>query len=494
MSERVYEVSRDFVFPELTEVDGATSIGPETQRLTTVYYDTPDVRLAKHGITLRRRQGGTEPGWRLVLASSAGTREVSVPLGSTGAEIPRRLAALVSGHTRGRAPAPVAELTAVRTVYRMRRPSGQELAWVADDLITGHRVEPAGTTSTPRSWRQVEVEFRTGSRTLARSVEGCLRAAGARAMTGGASLGLLEVGVQARPGSPKTAGDVFTAYLRRQVEQILAYDPLVRIGDRDDGAVDRMLTAVRGARSVLRTHRRILDPSRIAASEAELSWLDGELGRVRDLEVLGSRLAAVVAVLPEAAEEPGWLSGLGDRGEAGWRRLDLALSSPRYFALLDILDRHLTDPPFGPRAGRKARKETPRLLSQAWYRVLKAYAAADALPPGKAQDRAWRRTRRVAIRAAHLAEAATPVLGRPARKIAKHAAGVNDGLADRQDAILLQEHLGRVVRAETVSTPDVYVAGLSAGIEHGHAERSLRAVRHRWKKASNPKLLRALAR
>jgi CHAD domain-containing protein len=490
MSEHLYDVGPDFVFPDLTEVDGATSTGPETQQLTTVYYDTPDARLAQRGVTLRRRQGGTEPGWQLSLAAANGAKEVRAPLGKAGAPVPARLARLVSGHTRGRDLVPVAELEMARTVYRMRRPSGQELARVADDVITGHRVEPPGTTSTARSWRQLEVELATGSRTLARSVEGCLRSAGARASTG--NLGFLSAGGAAERRTPKTAGEVFAGYLRHQVDAALAYDPLVRLGGRDEGAVPKLLAAVRGVRGVLRTHHRILDPGRIAAPEAELKWLDGELSRVRDLEVLGVRLAAVVEVVPEAAEQPGWLSGLDQRAAAERRRLDKAMSSPRYFALLDILDRYVIDPPFGDGADRKARKETPRLLARAWRKVLAAYADADALPPGGAQDKAWHRTWQAASRAGHLAEAAAPALGRPAKKIAKHAVRVQDGLGDRADAILLQEHLGQVRQAEAASTSDVYLAGLVAGIEHGHADRSLRAVRHRWRKAANPKHLRTL--
>ena len=124
--------------------------------------------------------------------------------------------------------------------------------------------------------------------------------------------------------------------------------------------------------------------------------------------------------------------------------------------------------------------------------MLAAYADADALPPGGAQDKAWHRTWQAASHAGHLAEAAAPALGSPAKKIAKHAVRVQDGLGDRADAILLQEHLGQVRQAEAASTSDVYLAGLVAGIEHGHADRSLRAVRHRWRKAANPKHLRTL--
>lgn len=501
MSEHLYDVDPDFVLPDLPEVDGATVVGPEAQHLTTVYYDTQDLRLAAHGVTLRRRQGGSDPGWQLALSSGVAAREIRVPLGKVDAPVPARLAKLVAGQTRGRDLVPVAELETARTAYRLRRPSAQELAQVSDDVVTGHRLEPAGATTTPHSWRQIEVELRTGSGTLARAVDRCLRAAGARPSTIGSRLLEDEVSPARRSGTPKTAGDVFAGYLRRQFEKMLAFDPLVRLADprdrrtnAEDDPVFGMLAAVRGARSVLRTHQRILDPGRTGACEAELKWLDRELSRVRDLELLRGRLSATVAALPEATEEPSWLTGLDKREEAERRRLDKAMLTPRYFALLDVLERHVIEPPFDERASRKATKVTPRLLAQAWRKVLASYAAADALPPGEAQDRAWDRTLRAAGRAGHLAEAAAPVLGRPAKKVAKHATRVHDGLGEHRDALLLQRHLGEVRDADAVPTSDVYLAGLVAGIEHRNAGRSLHSVRRRWKKASKPKRLRALER
>src|SRR3954470_9548003 len=53
--------------PDLAGVLDGVAVGePETVRVETVYYDTPDLRLARWGVSLRRRAG---EGWTLKLAS-----------------------------------------------------------------------------------------------------------------------------------------------------------------------------------------------------------------------------------------------------------------------------------------------------------------------------------------------------------------------------------------------------------------------------------------
>jgi len=57
-----------FHLPDLNGVlDGVTVTPPEAVRLETVYYDTPDLRLARWGVSLRYRAG---EGWTLKLSPS----------------------------------------------------------------------------------------------------------------------------------------------------------------------------------------------------------------------------------------------------------------------------------------------------------------------------------------------------------------------------------------------------------------------------------------
>ena len=67
-----------FHLPDLNGVvDGVGASPPEAVRLETVYYDTPDLRLARWGVSLRHRAG---EGWTLKLAPppSAGARPAAM--------------------------------------------------------------------------------------------------------------------------------------------------------------------------------------------------------------------------------------------------------------------------------------------------------------------------------------------------------------------------------------------------------------------------------
>ena len=53
---------------------GVAAVAPrDEQILDAVDYDTKDLRLLRAGVTLRRRTGGQDPGWRLKLPVSSGT-------------------------------------------------------------------------------------------------------------------------------------------------------------------------------------------------------------------------------------------------------------------------------------------------------------------------------------------------------------------------------------------------------------------------------------
>jgi CHAD domain-containing protein len=64
-TERKYEAPPGMPLPNLDGLPGvAAESAPEEQRLEARYYDTDDLRLIRDGVTLRRREGGSDPGWR----------------------------------------------------------------------------------------------------------------------------------------------------------------------------------------------------------------------------------------------------------------------------------------------------------------------------------------------------------------------------------------------------------------------------------------------
>src|SRR5258708_39116887 len=73
-TELKFEVGINFVLPDLADVaDGVAVTAPEVHLLAASYFDTADLRLAKAGITLRRRTGGADAGWHLKLPPARGT-------------------------------------------------------------------------------------------------------------------------------------------------------------------------------------------------------------------------------------------------------------------------------------------------------------------------------------------------------------------------------------------------------------------------------------
>jgi inorganic triphosphatase YgiF len=222
-TEQKYEADPGFVMPDLSALSfgaaGAASgntvvRGPELYRLSATYFDTEDLRLAAHGITLRRRTGGSDAGWHLKLPVRPGTRqELQEPLGGTsGAEdgttggperVPPRLAAAVAEITAGTPLAPIAILQTERTVHQVASGAGEVLAEIADDLVTARRSrphdsaaegghgEPAlnGARTEPITWREIEVE--TSAPDLLDAAGKLLREAGARPSKSGSKLARL---------------------------------------------------------------------------------------------------------------------------------------------------------------------------------------------------------------------------------------------------------------------------------------------------------------
>ncbi|MFG1685700.1 CHAD domain-containing protein [Nonomuraea sp. NPDC049269] len=494
--ERKYDVDGDVEIGDLTGPDGEmTADEPETWRLVAEYVDTAALTLATHGITLRRRQGGEDAGWHLKLPMAKGARrEVHAPLGADVHHVPVQLAELVAAHVRGHELVPVVTLETTRTVRRLHDDGGKVVAEVADDQVVGRRLD---RDRRPASWREIEVELVEGSTGVLDAVERRLRAAGATPSPSVSKLARVlgdDLPPAADRGSGRSAGAALAAYLRRQRERMLGYDPLVRLADHDDDSVHKMRVAVRRMRSVLRTHSRLLDGDRVAPLEAELRWLAGELGTVRDLEVLTARFDQRLAGQPQdgGLGNARWPGLLATRERKARQTLRQTLSAPRYFTLLAAVDDFIADPPFQDRAGRKASRQTPRLVARSWRKVLTRYTEAQRLPEGAERDRALHSTRKAAKRARYTAEAATPVLGKPAKKLAKQAERLQETLGRRQDALVAQQELTQLATRPGLRVADAFTLGLLLADERHAADAALRDLAPVWKKAAKPRLLNAL--
>ena len=194
-TEQKYDADADFVLPDFSGLKGrAKAAGRQRYFLSATYFDTEDLDLIKNRITLRRRVGGTDEGWHLKLPVRKDTRqEVRTPLaeGEVGS-VPAPLAAQVADITAGRRLHPVAILDTERTVVTLSSPSGEPMAEVADDLVTGTRLDQPGAQ--PVRWREIEVEAvpdRAEAPGVLEAAGQALREAGARRSSSASKLGRL---------------------------------------------------------------------------------------------------------------------------------------------------------------------------------------------------------------------------------------------------------------------------------------------------------------
>jgi len=185
-TEQKYDADAAFVLPGL---GGRRPAEPKRIYLSATYFDTDDLDLIKHQITLRRRVGGDDEGWHLKLPVRKDTRqEIHAPLdeGAAG-RVPARLAAQVEDITAGHPLRPIAILDTERTVVPVAGPAGDALAEVADDRVTAIRL--GEKDSEPMTWREIEVEAKSpDSADLLERVGKALREAGARPSASGSKL------------------------------------------------------------------------------------------------------------------------------------------------------------------------------------------------------------------------------------------------------------------------------------------------------------------
>jgi len=185
-TEQQYDADADLVLPEL---GGRRAAAAKPIYLSATYFDTDELDLIRHHITLRRRVGGDDEGWHLKLPVRKDTRqERYAPLDEGGTDsVPARLAAQVEDITAGHTLRPIAILDTERTVVTVAGPAGDALVEVADDRVTAIRFDE--TDGEPMTWREIEVEVKSpDAADLLETIGKALREAGARPSASGSKL------------------------------------------------------------------------------------------------------------------------------------------------------------------------------------------------------------------------------------------------------------------------------------------------------------------
>jgi CHAD domain-containing protein len=434
-TERKYDVPAGFALPSLDGAGGIRGLGDaETHELDATYFDTDDLRLARHKRTLRRRTGGGDAGWHLKTPAGASSRtEHRLPL-TDGDEVPAELAAEVRTIARTRPLRPVARLRTYRIETPLRDAQGRTLALIAQDRVG------AETDRGEQRWEELEVELVDGGPEVLDAVEGLLLAAGATVATGPSKLARALGDRLTAPRRRRKINPVIR-YAREQREAIEDQDRGVRAGDAE--AVHKMRVATRRLRSTLKTFKASFDPEQAAALSGELKWLADALGEVRDGQVLEGKLLAGTADFPEVAD--GIRAHLEAQVARGRVALTEALDSDRYLALLDSVDA-VTDHPEPDDAGalrraRKALRKADRLLDE---------ATADGV------DAELHDARKAYKRARYAVEIFAPDAGKPGKRLVKALTELQDVLGAHQDSVVARE----VLREVASSAPDAFGYGV----------------------------------
>ncbi|MGH9182204.1 MAG: CHAD domain-containing protein, partial [Acidimicrobiales bacterium] len=277
--------------------------------------------------------------------------------------------------------------------------------------------------------------------------------------------------------------DVVRAAVAGGTARLMAHDPGVRL-DEDIEDVHQARVAVRRLRSDLRTFRPVLDAQATAALNDELRELAADLGTVRDADVLLQRLSAQAAGLPDA--DPGAVAGLLHRISlsrgASRDRLLRVLDGDDYLRILDSLVAAAASPPCLPEADRRAAAALPDLVRKPWAHLRKAVVELDEDPPVDALHQVRIRAKRCR----YAAEAAAPVVGRPARRLARAVAGVQGVLGDLNDAVVAETWLRDI--GPSLPPPQALLAGELVGVQRRAVEVARQSWRAAWEGASDKSL------
>jgi CHAD domain-containing protein len=400
-----------FTMPEL----GGETL--PTRLFVSTYHDTPDLSLARHGITFRHRVEDGAGLWQLKIPRGDARLELERP--GPPAVPPPELLALLPALLRGATLGPVARLRTRRQVVRV---PGAEIADDAVAVLDGQHVV--------RRFHELEVELVDGGddATL-RRLERTLREAGADGGPFRAKLyRALDLETPSEPRVPRKASpaEALALRLQAQVAQLLAHDPGTRLGS-DPEDLHQLRVATRRLRAFLRAARPLLAHEPAEALRAELGWLGGLLGPPRDLDVLIEHFRDAVAALGDEAGAAGELvASLEARREGARGTLLEALDSQRYFDLLDRLDAFASSPPTVDGAAES--------LAAIWWKEVKRVRRAVAALPRDADDAALHAVRILVKRARYAAELAAHELGRRGAAFVEQAKSLQDILGAHQDA------------------------------------------------------------
>jgi CHAD domain-containing protein len=426
-------VPADFEMPPLENPSkGVLTASEEAPlRLSAVYFDTPELTLLDHGITLRYRTGDQEgPLWTLKLpANGDNALRSELEFGGDPEQPPEEARALLFAFLKDSQLVPVAEIKTRRRRWSLGGEGGKKLAELVDDSVSvldGKKIR--------EKFREIEIEADTIDRKGLERIANRMRKAGAKPEQRSKASRALEALHKLKPDAaePVSPDDPAAAAVRpalaAALRRILSYDPHARLGDTE--GVHQLRVSARRLRSVIRAFQPLMRPEKIEPVVEDLRWLGQVLGAVRDLDVIDARLRSETE--DEAAAPV--FQALSARRAVASAELAVALTSERYVSFLQRVadltaDDDLTIEPAG-----SCREVLPQLVKRMWKKLRKA---GEALQPDSPETD-FHRARILAKRTRYSAETVAGFLQsrtkRQLKVFAQGAEAVQNILGEHQDA------------------------------------------------------------
>jgi CHAD domain-containing protein len=280
----------------------------------------------------------------------------------------------------------------------------------------------------------------------------------------------------AAPSDPPTHH--VRAALDLRLRALLQHDPGTRTGvDIED--LHQMRVSVRRMRATLKAARPLLDAGWADGLRAELGWLGGALGPVRDLDVMLLRLRGEIAGLPEREQTAGevLVEVLEAERVAARTEMLAALDAPRYTALLERLADAIRLPLPTPSAT-QAQPELVDLVRAEARKLRKAVEKAGEDPPDEVLHALRIRGKRVR----YTGELVEPALGKPVKRLLAATAQLQEVLGDHQDACVAEQRIRELLDGlgELPEAHVVFVAGRLVERERTRAEDKRAQWRQAW--------------
>jgi inorganic triphosphatase YgiF len=493
------------------ESDAATASSPGLHRhkLDSVYYDTLDQWLSRHGMALRVRRIGRKriqtlkapvPGpdglqnFQEIEAEIASDRPQLAAI--TDTKLVRRL----EREKVWRRLRPVFETKFQRTAFLIARDNATiEMAIDQGSIIAGGRRRPLS---------EIELELKSGephalydfaeqlALQLAEEVPIRLgaetKAARGYALAEGIEPVPHKATAIALPPDMSTE-EAFSAIVNNCLDQLRANEEAV-LTIEDDEAIHQFRVALRRLRAIVSAYRDLVDDDVHAMISIDLRWLQRQFGPARDLDVLiaetlkpiHNRLRAQPAfdLLLETAEHA--------RAEAR-RSAHLAIENPRYVVMLIQLYRRLHSGDWRRASGR-ARLGAPiadfarPLLQSRHKRLMRLGTRYQVLPEPELH-----RLRILAKKMRYAAEAFHSLYKpKPVKKYVSSLAAIQDSLGSLNDAFVSRQILSglaqRLVADRGMAGADAnLLQGLVLGWQTARIDRDLESFKDVWRSFAEQK-------